>query len=81
MKTASVRELRNHYNTLLDWVAEGEEVVITKRGKSVARLVPEVDAGDKKVDWSKSAAMRDLSPTQKPLSEAQLKEIFDHIDG
>ena len=81
MKTASVRELRNHYNTLLGWVAEGEEVVITKRGKSVARLVPEVDGGDVKVDWSQSAAMRDLSPSQKLLSEAQLKEIFDHIDG
>ncbi len=81
MKTASVRELRNHYNTLLEWVSEGEEVVITKRGKPVARLVPETDAGEKKVDWSQSVAMRDLSPTQKVMTKEQLKELWDHLDG
>lgn len=81
MKTATVRELRNNYNKLLDWVAEGEEVVITKRGESVARLVPEVKKGDELVDWTQSVAMQDLSPTQKPLTDAQLKEIFDNIDG
>jgi len=81
MKRATVRELRNHYNTLLGWVAAGEEVVITKRGKSVARLVPEVGEIDAVVDWSESVAMRDLSPTQKALTDAQLKEIFDQIDG
>ena len=59
MKTASVRELRNHYNTLLDWVADGEEVIITKRGKSVARLVPEIEKPAGTVDWSQSVAMRD----------------------
>ncbi|MEP2775702.1 MAG: type II toxin-antitoxin system prevent-host-death family antitoxin [Luteolibacter sp.] len=81
MKTATVRELRNHYNTLLEWVAMGEEVVITKRGKSVARLVPELPEKADIVDWSQSVAMRDLSPTQKTLTDAQVKEIFDHIDG
>lgn len=80
MKTASVRELRNHYNTLLDWVAEGEEVVITKRGKSVARLVPEVGGGDKKVDWSQSAAMRDRTG-EKMMTAQQSKELWDFLDG
>jgi len=81
MKTATVRELRNDYNTLLDWVAAGEEVVITKRGKPVARLVPEKEEQAGKVDWSQSSVMQDLSPSQTPLTEAQLREISDHLDG
>jgi prevent-host-death family protein len=33
-------EAKNKLSTLLDWVANGEEIVITRRGKAVARLVP-----------------------------------------
>ena len=33
-------EAKNKLGTLLDWVAAGEEVLITRRGKAVARLVP-----------------------------------------
>jgi prevent-host-death family protein len=80
MKTATVRELRNHYNTLLEWVAEGEEVVITKRGKSVARLVPELGENERTVDWSESAVMRDRVG-EKTMTEEQLKELWDHLDG
>jgi prevent-host-death family protein len=58
MKTATVRELRNDYAKLLRRVEAGEQIVITRRGKSVARLVPERHQPDKKVDWTKSAAFR-----------------------
>jgi prevent-host-death family protein len=30
---------KNTFGTLLDWVEAGEEVVITRRGKAIARLV------------------------------------------
>ena len=33
-------EARNKLSVLLDWVERGEEVLITRRGKAVARLVP-----------------------------------------
>ena len=32
-------QAKNTLGTLLDWVEAGDEVVITRRGKSVARLV------------------------------------------
>ena len=80
MKTASVRELRNHYSTLLDWVADGEEVIITKRGKSVARLVPEIEKPAGTVDWSQSVAMRDRAG-EKMMTEEQLKALWDELDG
>jgi len=39
MITVGAFEAKTHLSSLLDRVAEGEEVVITKRGKPVARLV------------------------------------------
>lgn len=40
MKEVGAFEARNRFGTLLDWVERGEEVVITRRGKVVARIVP-----------------------------------------
>jgi prevent-host-death family protein len=40
MKTASIRDVRHHFNRVLEWVADGEEVDITNRRRPVARLVP-----------------------------------------
>jgi len=39
MKEIGAFEAKNRLGTLLDWVEQGEEVVITRRGKAVARLV------------------------------------------
>jgi len=36
----ALRDLRNHTSDLLKRVESGEELVITKRGKPVARLLP-----------------------------------------
>ncbi len=40
MKTATIRDLRNHFPRVAAWIAEGEAVEITKAGKPFARLVP-----------------------------------------
>ena len=40
MKTASIREVRHDFGRILAWVANGEEVAITKRHETVARLMP-----------------------------------------
>ena len=39
MITLGAFEAKTHLSTLLDQVADGEEVIITKHGKPVARLV------------------------------------------
>jgi len=41
METLSVAEAKARFSALLSAVEAGEEVVITRRGKVVARLVPE----------------------------------------
>lgn len=40
MKTATVRQLRHEFGTVLALVEQGEEVGITKRGKTIALLSP-----------------------------------------
>jgi len=40
MRTAGVREARQNLTDLLDDVKKGREVVITDRGRPVARLTP-----------------------------------------
>ena len=39
MREVGAFEAKNKLGTLLDWVEAGEEVLITRRGKPVARLV------------------------------------------
>ncbi len=43
-------EAKTHLSALLDKVSRGEEVLITKRGKAVARLVPAEQADQSRID-------------------------------
>ena len=38
MKKATVADLRNHFSKVSKWILEGEEVMITKRGREFAML-------------------------------------------
>jgi prevent-host-death family protein len=40
MKTFAVADARKHFSEILAAVEAGEDVMITRRGKSVARLIP-----------------------------------------
>jgi len=80
MRRATVRDLRNRYTTLLRWLRAGEEIVITRRGKPVARLVPESPEASTQVDWSQSAAVgRDRS--HAPLLTAEESTGLIHEAG
>jgi len=41
VKTATIRDLRTRFPHLETWLRAGEEIAITKRGRVIARLVPE----------------------------------------
>jgi prevent-host-death family protein len=45
LKTVGTFEARTHLSALLEQVKQGEEVIITRRGKAVARLVPMGNVG------------------------------------
>jgi prevent-host-death family protein len=52
MAKVSAFEAKTHFGKLLDRVARGEEIVITRHDKPVARLVPE---GAQRVDEVRQA--------------------------
>jgi prevent-host-death family protein len=52
MITVGVFEAKTHLSSLLDRVAEGEEVVITKHRKPMARLVSAVRIDRERVNYA-----------------------------
>ncbi|MBV9659274.1 MAG: type II toxin-antitoxin system Phd/YefM family antitoxin [Verrucomicrobia bacterium] len=78
MKTATVRELRNHYSAVLKWIEAGEEVAISKRGVVIARLVPEKRRTAGRVDWTKSAAFRRDRSGERILSVEESAALLDN---
>ena len=78
MRTATVRDLRNHYTSLLSWVSAGEEIVITQRGKPVARLIPEKPVAATKVNWADAPEItRDRSGERILTAEESSQLIHD----
>ena len=81
MKTATVRDLRNHYSKLLEWLGAGEEIVITQRGKSIARLIPEPSSTPRRVDWSHSAAVTRDRSAERVLTATESAQLIAAAGG
>ena len=60
MITVGAFEAKTHLSTLLERVAQGEEIVITRHGKPLARLIPVTVADRSRIDRaiSKLKALR-----------------------
>lgn len=81
MKTATVRDLRNRYTSLLSWIDAGEEIVITQRGKAIARLIPETPASAGSVDWSESPAVRRDRSAAPALKAKDSRQLIHEAGG
>lgn len=80
MKTATVRDLRNQYRQVLAWVEAGEDVVISRRGKPIARLIPERPK-PRIVDWSKSPALKLPTKGVPRLTAKQAADLIADAQG
>ncbi len=60
MTTVGAFEAKTHLSSLLERVAQGEEIVITRHGKPLARLIPVAVADRSRIDLaiSKLKALR-----------------------
>ena len=81
MKIATVRDLRNHYTSVLAWIDSGEEVVLTRRGKPIARIVPERAEEPETVDWSQSHAMTRDRSGERTLTAGESASILQDASG
>jgi prevent-host-death family protein len=78
MRTAGVREARQNLSVLLEEVRKGREVLITERGRPVAKLVPPDRPRGKTVP--NLAAFRRTMPVLKPpLSTTVAEDRADRL--
>ena len=78
MRTAGVREARQNLSALLDEVKKGREVVITERGRPVAKLVPPDRPRGKGVP-NLAAFRRTLPVFDPPLSTTLAEDRNDRV--
>jgi len=76
MKTVTTREAQHHFAKIISHIQDGEEVIVTKRGKKVARILPPKpeNGPEAKVNWTASVqeienANRDRKPFLGSLSD------------
>jgi len=78
MRTAGVREARQHLSALLDEVKKGREVVITERGRPVAKLVPP-DRPRRRGVPNLAAFRRKMPVLDPPLSATVIEDREDRL--
>ena len=81
MKTATVRDLRNHYTSLLRWIAAGEEVLITQKGLAVARLLPAAPVAPTSVNWADSPEVKRDRSGETRLTAGQSAALIAEASG
>ena len=74
MKTISMLDFRHHAEKIIDQVQKGQRIILTRRGKPVARLEPivreKVDADDP------FYSLAELAEPGASLTNAQIDDIL-----
>ena len=69
MSSVNIHEAKTHFSRLLARVAAGEEIVITKAGKPIARLVPLDRCSARRVGGRLAGQVRIAEDFDAPLPE------------
>lgn len=78
MKRAGIREARQNLSALIEDVKKGREIVITDRGRPVARLVPPLPGAARPLP-DLSAFRRKMPVLTPPLSASIAKDRGDRF--
>lgn len=81
MKAASVRDLRNRFAEVSQWIEDGEAVTITKAGRPFATLTPCKRPTSMRVDWAGRFARRAPLRPLRRLSARQTQAFYDELKG
>jgi len=77
MKTITMRELLHHSADVLRVVERGGTVRLTKRGRPVARLIPEPQPVPRKVEWPDIVARTKSYCGDAVLTDEDMKRMKD----
>lgn len=75
IETVNVHEAKTHFSRLLARVSKGEEIVIARAGKPVARLVPLARGTTRRIPGSAAGLVRMSDDFDAPLPEELLAEF------
>jgi prevent-host-death family protein len=76
-KAVNIHEAKTHFSKLIARVLAGEEVVIAKAGKPVARLVPAEPKRKKRIAGLGRGKIWYSDDFHEPLSEEELKDWYE----
>ena len=76
MRQIQASEAKTHLPQLLDDVERGETLIITRHGRRIARIVPELDRRQEEIDKS-MASIREL---RKRTGRITLSELLSARD-
>lgn len=77
MQKINVKDARKNISRLLDQVNAGEEIIIFRRGKAVARMLQIDNKGSKPVRFPNRSAFRSKLPPMKQSSASLIRDIRD----
>ena len=77
MKTATVRDLRNHFADVAKWIECGEPVAITRNGIVFATLAPAKPEKRKKVDWA--TRLKERPPLGSGISKEATEKLWSDL--
>jgi prevent-host-death family protein len=77
MREIGAFEAKNRLGTLLDWVANGEDVLITRHGKAIARLVPATPTFDRARARQAARGLLEASRGAKLGGRVTIKELVN----
>ena len=72
MREIQASEAKTHLPQLLDDVERGDVIVITRHGRAIARLIPEVDRRRDEIDQ----AIAGIKALRKPTGKVTVKELL-----
>lgn len=71
----NIHEAKTHLSKLLARVRQGEEIIIAKAGKPIARLVPAIERPARRLPGSAKGQVHIAPDFDAPLPEAILAEF------
>lgn len=80
MRTLTLAETRSHLSAVVDQVIAGEEIVITRRGRPVARIIAERTQAAADAE-ALAAELRDFVLAQAPQARTAAEGVREARDG
>lgn len=76
MQTVQAAEAKTHFLRILDDVERGESVIVTRRGRRVARIIPDTEADQERVNKVIESIL-EIRKRTKPVSLNEILAMRD----